>query len=52
MDIISFMGLSRIGNVNKNRKVYNIFYQPQGLRVRGRLENRWMDFVLSKDRGI
>jgi len=34
--------------MDKERKVYNIFYnEPQGTRVRGRPENRWMDCVLS-----
>ena len=73
MDITSFIRLSRlrcIGHVNrrdKERKVYNIFYnQPQGIQIRGRPKNQWMDCLLpdlkeckirnwkeqSRDRGI
>ena len=73
MDIISFIRLSKltwIGHVNgmdQERKVYNIFYnQPQGIQIRGRPKNQWMDCVLpdlkeckirnwkeqSRDRGI
>ena len=54
LDIISFIRIIRlrwIGHVNrmdKERKVYNIFYnQIQGTRVRGRPKNLWMDCVLS-----